>query len=168
MMDRWATFRDRRAGRMGLLSFHGCRPVDWQQSKHMQTYSEDIATIETVRRPSPPLSDLPPGPREPALIQTLRYLRDPVGFLRAARNRYGEPFTVRLIGLGTGAVITEPSSIRKLVTGSPETTHAGEANAPIAPYMGRFSLLILDGPRHMQHPRLLLQPLHASRLASSR
>jgi cytochrome P450 family 135 len=120
--------------------------------------------MASVRRASPPRSALPPGPKEPALLQTVRFYRKPLDFLLAARERYGEPFTVNLLGFGTGVVVTDPAIVHRLVTGNPETFHGGEANAPLAPVMGRYSLFMLDGPLHLEHRRLLLPPLHGKRI----
>src|SRR6185437_11666152 len=39
---------------------------------------------------------LPPGPREPAALQTLEWIARPTAFLRRCAARHGEAFTVRL------------------------------------------------------------------------
>jgi cytochrome P450 len=125
---------------------------------------EILPELRTVRRPSPPRSKLPDGPRAPTIVQSMKFMRSAIEFLGDARNRYGEPFTLQLLGLGTVAVVSEPASMRQLVTGDSETYLAGEANAPLAPVMGRHSVILLDRAAHMEQRRLLLPPLHGDRL----
>jgi cytochrome P450 family 135 len=123
-----------------------------------------LPELRNVRRPSPPRSKLPDGPRAPTIVQSMKFMRSAVEFLTEARNRYGEPFTLQLLGLGTVAVVSEPESMKQLVTGDSETYLAGEANAPLAPVMGRHSVILLDRAAHMEQRRLLLPPLHGDRL----
>jgi cytochrome P450 family 110 len=44
------------------------------------------------------VSALPAGPREPPVVQTLRWLLRPIAFLESCRRRFGETFTVRFLG----------------------------------------------------------------------
>ena len=39
---------------------------------------------------------LPPGPKEPAALQTVEWIARPTAFLRRCRARHGDPFTVRV------------------------------------------------------------------------
>ena len=48
-----------------------------------------------MHAPSQP--ELPPGPRAPRAIQTLRYGFDPYGFFEAAHHAFGDVFTVRVM-----------------------------------------------------------------------
>lgn len=128
--------------------------------------SESLPELRTVRRPSPPRSKLPAGPRAPTVVQSMKFMRSAIEFLTEARNRYGEPFTIQLLGLGTVVVVSEPKSMKQLVTGDSETYLGGEANAPLAPVMGRHSVILLDRAAHMEQRRLLLPPLHGDRLQS--
>ena len=40
--------------------------------------------------------ELPPGPREPAALQTVEWVARPTAFLRRCRAGHGDPFTVRM------------------------------------------------------------------------
>ena len=42
---------------------------------------------------------LPPGPRLPTLAQTLDWVYRPARFMQRCQARYGDYFTVRLLGL---------------------------------------------------------------------
>ena len=72
------------------------------------------------------------------------------------RARYGDLFTVRLLAFGVGVYVSDPDEIRALFTGDQSDLRAGEANSPLSPVLGERSVLILDGPEHLRHRRLLL------------
>ena len=101
---------------------------------------------------------LPPGPRTPASVNTLRFVRRPLETLLGWQRRYGDVFTVRFLVFGTGVYVADPEAIRELFTGDQSDLHAGEANSPLAPVLGQHSVLVLDGPEHLRQRRLLLPP----------
>src|SRR4029077_8530951 len=43
------------------------------------------------------LDALPPGPSEPHIVQTLRWLTRPIAFLESCRRRYGDNFSVQFL-----------------------------------------------------------------------
>ena len=57
---------------------------------------------------------LPPGPRTPAVLNTVRFTRRPLDTLLAWRARYGNVFTVRFLVFGEGVYVAEPEAIRDL------------------------------------------------------
>ena len=111
---------------------------------------------------------LPPGPRGPVALTTLRFGRRPLDMLRRWQARYGNVFTVRLTGFGTGVYVAEPEAIRVLFTGDQSDLRAGEANSVLEPVVGPHSVLVLDGPEHMRQRKLLLPPFQGSRVAGFR
>jgi cytochrome P450 len=113
------------------------------------------------------MSELPPGPRAPATVNTARLLRRPLESLLVRHRRYGDVFTVRYLIFGTGVYVADPAAIRELLTGDQSDLHAGEANAPLSPVLGSNSVLVLDGPRHMRQRKLLLPPFQGPRFAPS-
>jgi cytochrome P450 family 135 len=114
------------------------------------------------------MSELPPGPRAPATVNTARLLRRPLESLLAWQRRYGDVFTVRYLIFGTGVYVADPAAIRELLTGDQSDLHAGEANAPLSPVLGSNSVLVLDGPRHMRQRKLLLPPVQGSAVRAFR
>src|SRR5438105_689620 len=109
---------------------------------------------------------LPPGPRQPAVLQLLQFTFRPLPFLEECRARYGDPFTLRVAGLGTYVSLTAPEWIKEVFTGDSDVLHSGEANAMLEPVVGPNSVLLLDGPRHLRQRRLLLPPLHGERMSA--
>jgi cytochrome P450 len=111
---------------------------------------------------------LPPGPRLPSPILTAQFLRRPLTMLRRWHARYGDVFTVRFLGFGTGCYVADPDAIRELFTGDQSDLHAGEANSVMEPVLGPHSVLVLDGPEHLRQRKLLLPPFQGQRVATYR
>lgn len=108
-----------------------------------------------------------PGPRSPVAVQTLSWLRDPLGYLERCRARYGQVFTVQFWGFGRLLVVSDRRLIKEVFTGDPEVLRAGEGNSVEGLFeegLGPNSLLILDGERHLRHRRLMLPPFHGKRM----
>ncbi len=114
-----------------------------------------------MHAPSQP--ELPPGPRAPRTIQTLRYGFDPYGFFEAAQRAFGDVFTVRVMR-ETWVVVAHPDAVREIHARGPEELDSGVANRSLRPLLGTRNLLLLDGPEHLRRRKLVLPPLHGSRL----
>ncbi len=110
--------------------------------------------------------ELPAGPRLPRALQTALWHRNPDGFLRRCRARYGETFTMRIMAEGDWVIVSDPEAVKEIFRADPEQLYAGEANAILGPILGANSLLLLDGKRHLRERRLLLPPLHGERMQS--
>ena len=116
-----------------------------------------------IPRPATPraATKLPPGPKAPAIVQMLRYARDPLGFLIGLQRRYGDVFTISFPYFGRAVYVANPELVKALFTGSPSVFHAGEANATVLePALGPSSVLTLDDEPHMRQRKLLLPPFH--------
>ena len=84
--------------------------------------------------------------------------------MQACADRYGDTFTVRLLGLPPMVFFTDPGAIRQIFTGDLEQFRAGKANAVFEMFFGPNSLLLLDGARHRRERRLLMPPFHGERM----
>src|SRR5271155_4170337 len=111
---------------------------------------------------------LPPGPRTPAAVNSLRFARRPLDMLRSWHARYGDVFAVRLLGFGTGVYVVDPGAIRELFTGDQSDLRAGEANSVLEPVLGPHSVLVLDGSEHLRQRKLLLGPFQGARVGAFR
>jgi cytochrome P450 len=107
---------------------------------------------------------LPPGPALPAVLQTLAWITRPGPFMERARRRYGDPFTVRLEGVGNFVFVSDPAALKQIFTADPEKLRSGKANAALEPVLGSRSLLLLDGREHLRQRKLMLPPFHGERL----
>ena len=82
----------------------------------------------TLSRPAARERDaVPPGSGLPAVLQALRYARDPLGFLVRLRERYGDVFAVRFPYFERLVYLADPALVKELFTGPPRQFHAGEA-----------------------------------------
>jgi cytochrome P450 len=104
---------------------------------------------------------LPPGPGTPGVLQTLLWMYRPVQFAERCYQRYGQIFTLRLGPDRNVVLVAEPAAARAVVAGDPEVFRAGDANGILRPVVGSNSLLVLDGPEHMRHRRILLPAFDA-------
>src|SRR5947209_14309208 len=113
---------------------------------------------------------LPPGPSRPMLAQMAGWVMRPDAFLTGCQRRYGDCFTIRLLGFGQGGttkvVLTcDPAAIKLLFTAGPEIAPVGASRQSLAPMFGRRSVLLLDGDPHLRQRRLMLPPFHGDRLS---
>jgi len=91
---------------------------------------------------------LPPGPSAGVLAQTVRLHRDPLGALRAWRERHGDAFTLRLATARPVVVVCDPAEVEPLLTSDPRWAHAGEARRRILPMASPRSAFGGDEPQH--------------------
>jgi cytochrome P450 len=107
---------------------------------------------------------LPPGPTEPPLVQTMRWLLRPISFLESCRRRFGDAFSVRFLGFRTPMVmLSHPDAIRALYRVREHGLPPGRTVA-LLPIVGPRSLLLLEGSEHLARRRLMLPPFHGERM----
>lgn len=106
----------------------------------------------------------PPGPTTMPILQSASWVFRPVPYLESCRAQFGETFTMQLAGLPRFVILSNPSDIKEVFTGDPEVFHAGSANIVLRPILGRSSLLLLDGERHMKERRLMMPAFHGERM----
>lgn len=99
---------------------------------------------------------LPPGPALPGAIQLLAWLYQPDRFFERCLARYGDVFTMRLLGHAPRVLLARHEAIRAVFSADPSHVHAGAANALVEPLVGPRSVLLLDGAEHLRQRRLLL------------
>ncbi len=107
---------------------------------------------------------LPPGPRVPSVVQLVEFTRRPLEWLEACAARHGDPFTMRLPGLGTYVLAAAPELIKQIFTADADVMKAGKANELLRPIVGDRSVIILDGAAHLRQRRLLSPPLRGDRM----
>lgn len=97
-----------------------------------------------------------PSPRAPAIVQKLRYLRDPIGYMAQCQGELGDIYMLRLLEPGMVFVST-PELAREVYTAPDDALVAGEAKIAIfGKVLGDSSTLLLDGPAHLKRRRLML------------
>jgi cytochrome P450 len=109
-------------------------------------------------------STLPPGPREPSLVQLIYWIVRPIPFLEDCARRYGDAFTVRFLGQPPIVLFTHPDAVKDIFVADPEELYAGEANGFMEGLLGKNSLLLLDGTQHRRERKLMMPSFHGERL----
>ncbi|HTA98010.1 MAG TPA: cytochrome P450 [Solirubrobacteraceae bacterium] len=107
---------------------------------------------------------LPPGPRMPAVLQTLGFWSRPSGFIERSHARYGHRFTVRVIGQPPFVVLSDPQEIKEVFTALPDVLHPGEGARILERLVGKHSVILLDEQPHIEQRKLLLPAFHGERM----
>jgi cytochrome P450 family 135 len=109
--------------------------------------------------------DLPPGPRAPALWQTLAWMSRPGAFLARVHARYGDPATIRTYWTEEPMVLVSgPDAVREVFALSAEMAPAGQSWEFLRPFAGPHSILLIDGEEHLRERRLLQKPFHGEQM----
>jgi cytochrome P450 len=112
-----------------------------------------------------PARQLPPGPRWPALLQSIALVRFRHWFVPRMHAKHGDVFTVRIMPKGAALVLfTRPEHAKEIFAGDPEVFHAGKGNAILGPIMGEHSLLLQDSVEHKRARRLLMPAFNGAAL----
>jgi cytochrome P450 family 135 len=114
------------------------------------------------------VAGLPQGSSIPRVVQTAWWAARPLSFMRYCQRHYGDVFTVRIHGFGNIVLLADPALIKEVFTGDRDVFAAGQANAAMSPVLGRHSLLVLDGKRHLRQRKLMLPPFHGEAIGRYR
>src|SRR5947207_508949 len=110
-------------------------------------------------------TSLPPGPRLPAIAQTLAWAVAPTWYMDHCARRVGDTFTLTFFPSGMKMVlVSDPEAVKTVFTAPPEVAPSGAGNSPVASVMGRHSVIVLTGPEHLRQRKLLLPPFHGERM----
>jgi cytochrome P450 len=107
---------------------------------------------------------LPPGPRQPSIVQTIAWWSRPISFLERCRARYGKRFTIRLLGTPPFVMLSDPDEVKTLFTAPPEVLHPGEGARILEPVVGKNSVILLDERDHLEQRRLMLPAFHGEKM----
>lgn len=104
---------------------------------------------------------LPDGPWLPSLFQTIHLIAQPTGFLETCARRYGDPFTVRVLGLNSPPVLflSNSRTIQELFAMPAKQFDFSKATHVFQPLMGH-SVILQEGHSHQRQRQLLMPPFH--------
>src|SRR4051812_35477481 len=112
---------------------------------------------------------LPPGPRAPAVWQTVAWTVRPAAFLRQVHTRFGDPATIRTYWTDEPMVLfSHPDAVREIFRLDPEIAPAGQSWEFLRPFAGDHSIVLLDGEEHLRERRLMQAPFHGARMNAFR
>ncbi len=108
---------------------------------------------------------MPPGPRAPALLQTLAWTLAPTWFMERCAASLGETFTMTFAPSGRQFVmVSGPEAVKTVFTAPGDIAPSAAGNSPVKPIMGASSVVVLTGAEHMRQRKLLLPPFHGERM----
>jgi cytochrome P450 family 135 len=107
---------------------------------------------------------LPPGPRTPRFLQSIRWAREPLPMLERCRERYGDTFTLRLSHLGTWVVLSEPEDVKRIFSTDTNELGVGVPNLALRPVLGAHSVMLSEEPEHMVRRKMMLPRFHGERM----
>ncbi|MBW4469933.1 MAG: cytochrome P450 [Stenomitos rutilans HA7619-LM2] len=103
-----------------------------------------------------------------ALVQTLQWVFDPVGYMEKNFQRFGGFFRAEISPVNPEPIVfvNHPEAIQSLLSqdNSDELSAPGEVNALLKPLFGENSLLLLSGKQHRQRRQLMVPPFHGERM----
>lgn len=123
-----------------------------------QPVEDSFARVRKTR------TDIPPGPSLPPALQLTEWVANPIGFLTACRERFGDVFSVQFPEAPVFVLFSDPEAIKEIFTGSVEDLRAGMANIILEPILGNKSLILLDTDEHLRERRLMMPTFHGERM----
>lgn len=109
-------------------------------------------------------TELPPGPDEPELVQSMRWASEPLPMLEQCQERYGDTFTLRLRHLGTWVVLADPEDVKRVFSTDSKELGVGVPNLALKPVLGAHSVMLSEEPEHMVQRKLMLPRFHGERM----
>jgi len=107
----------------------------------------------------------PPGPDTPPLLQMVRWLHNPFRVLDRCHAQFGDIFSLRAAGVGfVLVVVSDPELVKEVFALGSDDAHAGKANAVLKPFLGKYSVLLLDGAEHLRQRKMMLPAFHGERM----
>ncbi|HLB22091.1 MAG TPA: cytochrome P450, partial [Solirubrobacteraceae bacterium] len=120
--------------------------------------------LDAAAADAPAHATPPPGPRAPALVQTLAWAVAPTWVMDECAKRLGETFTLTFWPSGMKLVVVSgPEAVKTVFTAPPDVAPSAAGNSPVRPVMGPSSVIVLTGAEHMRQRKLLLPPFHGER-----
>lgn len=110
------------------------------------------------------MNHLPNIPKTAPVLQLIRWITNPFGYLDNCYQEYGDTFTLRLTQGQPIVFLSHPQAIQEVFSLDAKQFDVGRNNGLIRPLVGDNSLLLLDGERHQRQRKLLMPPFHGAKI----
>jgi cytochrome P450 family 110 len=96
----------------------------------------------------------------------LQMIANPTGFFDRLAARYGDSFTLRVLGPGSPPVVflSNPEAVQAVFTTLAGQVEFGKVTQVFRPLVGNESLIMQQGSRHQHQRKLLMPALHQEKL----
>ncbi|KAF3886243.1 MULTISPECIES: cytochrome P450 [Nostocales] len=100
------------------------------------------------------------------LLQTIQLIINPIKFLENSAARYGDPFSVRVLGLNSPPVVffSHPQAIAECFAVPAKELDFKKATHVFEPLFGSNSIVLQEGRSHNRQRQLLMPPFHGDRM----
>ncbi|MCG8367767.1 MAG: cytochrome P450 [Pseudanabaenales cyanobacterium] len=106
----------------------------------------------------------PDGPQTPRWLQKIQWTLDPLGYMDAATQRYGDIFNASVVGnYPVLLLVSNPEALKQIFSGDTQAITA-PSNRVLQPVMGDYSVFVLEGSRHRRERKLLMPPFHGDHM----
>lgn len=107
-----------------------------------------------------------PKVKIPVLQQRYEWIAKPLKFMDKAASQYPDIFTSQIFGTKKSILFANhPQAIQEILTNDRKKfTAPGEVNKTLAPIVGDYSVMLLDGSRHKRERQLLMPQFHGERM----
>ncbi|MEW2590353.1 cytochrome P450 [Micromonospora aurantiaca] len=112
-------------------------------------------------------SKTPPGSNAPRFVQTASFVRGPIDYLDQNHRKYGDIFTVSLIGMPPIVYVANPDLARQVFATDRSVGNAGRTRQDFLQRMvGDYSILVLDGDEWLRQRKMIGSAFHTRYLQS--
>ncbi|MUH01471.1 cytochrome P450 [Scytonema sp. UIC 10036] len=109
---------------------------------------------------------LPHGSQAPQWLQKIQWITNPLGYMDAAKERYGDIFNAPVIGNDSCLLlVSDPQALQQIFSGQ-NNKFIAPPNRLLQPVAGDRSIFVLEGDRHRKERKLLMPPFHGDRMFS--
>lgn len=105
----------------------------------------------------------PKGPKTASAQFFKLNFGDPIANLEVAARQYGDPMTIPVFAQGPYVFTWDPEGIKAIFTEDPDT-YQSTVNEAGSLFVGRSSLVMLDGADHKNARKMLAPPFHGDRM----
>ncbi len=109
---------------------------------------------------------LPNGSQAPQWLQKIQWISNPLGYMDAAKQSYGDIFNAPVIGNDSCLLfVSHPQALQQIFS-SHNNQFIAPPNRLLQPVVGDRSIFVLEGDRHRKERKLLMPPFHGDRMLS--
>ncbi|MEQ8753569.1 MAG: cytochrome P450 [Coleofasciculus sp. G1-WW12-02] len=106
----------------------------------------------------------PDGPKAPPWWQKIQWITNPLDYMDAAGQRYGDIFNAPVLGNHSCLLfVSHPQALQQIFTNDTKQFTA-PPNRLLQPIVGDHSIFVLEGDRHRRERKLLMPPFHGERI----
>ncbi|MGL5793783.1 MAG: cytochrome P450 [Waterburya sp.] len=106
------------------------------------------------------------GPKSSSFIQLMNWIFRPLNFLEECAGKYGDTFNLKLMGIPSFTIISNPQGIQEILSVDAQKFDVGKTNNLAGSLLGDNSLVLLDGSPHRRQRKLMMPPFHGEKVKS--